>query len=1117
MPNSPVFRLGRPKDDAALTNGIRWDERIATASATATSTASATGAATAVDEAGQLAAWQSQVDPDSIGTFDKRLRWSGLNRADAVALLSVRPDESVTPDWWPALEAIRAACRSSAEGPAADEDWIANIDSVLPSAPVDDAGQVPFAHLLWPITHWAWTKLEARIDPACLIRVNSTARNDLRRALLVRLSDLSARAVTEDFTVDRTAGLAMMLRLGVLDASLSESRVAYVAYCRRNLADGLDHLLGEFPVLGRIIAVMCDQWGTNVIELLERLDSDRPQLRAHFGVDEQRALDHVTWGLSDPHRGGRSVAILTFGSDEASVAIVYKPKNIEIEQRYNHIVAEILGELGGSGEPSVRTLLGDGDYGYVSFVHHEPCAAERLPEFYRAAGRLLGILHLLGTTDCHYENLISRGPALHLIDAETLFEGSTVTIGSGEAVTSEDPLQASVLRIGMLPKWAIRTGLKPSDISALGVTSQSPAPTPFPGWRNVNTDAVIWASNDRTVPQPHSLPVEAGTPNPLGDHLEDLIAGFAELYECAMRPDTTALIIARIREFDGVRRRIVLRNTRTYDVLQERATSPKALRSALVRGFELDRLARSALLGEERPAIWEVFLAELHDMENLDIPYFDYPLGSLEIEGGGSTLPGILDQDGQTQAVERVQSLSIDDLAWQVRLIRGSTAARFSPAMAAPHTRDAQAAAPEPATSEPLTGTATDATDATALRETIEAASFPDRTGAPSWLTLLPVGDGGSDVLEFGLVDQGLYAGRVGIATFLSAADAPTPNQLDFAQSVLAPLVRVLTSPDEFERFRFLRDTGLGMSGTGGFLRAFAVLENTGLAHRVDFGTLTDSLITSITVEAVGKDRTLDFLGGAAGAIGAVARRHLRAPTDASQQALRLLADHLHHAQSPTTGTLTTAFQAGRPLTGLAHGASGIGLALIEAGVALDDDELVDAGARGLRYESEVFDYEEGNWPDFRDTVTSPSFMLGWCAGAPGIGLARIQALTSVPTHADAGQWREDIHAAARATILAPSSPVDHVCCGNLGRATFLREAGDWADEPTWVAAAAAIDMDVFDRAKESGRFRLTRYDLEPGPGSEASNPGLMQGLSGIGLYLKGVQSGSRDLLSLIV
>ena len=562
MPSSEAVTSAGPTDDAIRTHGIRWDERIATAQATAT--------VPAIDNDAQLAAWQAQVDPDAIGTFDKRLRWSGIDTADAVALLSARPDTSTTPEWWPDLAALRDACRSSAEGAELDEDWIAAIDSTLPPAPADDPEQVPFAHLIWPITLWAWTTLEAHIDPACMISVNSTARDDLRRALLVRLSHLVARAVTEDFTADRTAGRALMLRLGVPDAGLTESRVAYAAYCRRNLADGLDHLLGEFPVLGRIIAVMCDQWRVNVAELLERLDRDRPQLQAHFGIDEYAALDRVTWGLSDPHRGGRSVAILTFDSDEGPIEIVYKPKNIEIEQRYNHIVAEILAELGGSGEPAVRSLLGDDDYGYVSFVHHQPCATEQLPEFYGAAGRLLGILHLLGTTDCHYENLISRGTELHLIDAETLFEGSTVVIGSGEAVTREDPLQASVLRIAMLPTWTLRTGPKPLDISALGVRSQSPEAAASPGWRHVNTDAVIWASIDRRTPQPHSLPVEPGTPNPLGRHLEELIAGFVELYECAMRPETSARIITRIREFEGVRRRIVMRNTRTYAVLQAR-------------------------------------------------------------------------------------------------------------------------------------------------------------------------------------------------------------------------------------------------------------------------------------------------------------------------------------------------------------------------------------------------------------------------------------------------------------------------------------------------------------------------------------------------------------------
>ena len=1098
-----------PTDEAVLANGWRWDSRVASPT---------TSTVAAPDDDARLEAWRTQVDPDAIGTFDKRLRWSGLTTADAVALLAAHPDPSERPDWWPDLEALRAACRSSATGSVSDAEWFADLHTSLPPARPGEPVDVPFAHLMWPVVRWAWSTLEERIDRMHLTQVSDAARDDLRRALLVRLSQLVARAVTEDFTADRPAGESLMLRLGVPGVGRTDSQVAYSAYCRNNLADGLDHILGEFPVLGRILAVVCGQWRTNVMDLLQRVDRDRSRLQSVLGVDPVHALEQVRWGLSDPHRGGRSVAILSFGSDQDRVEIVYKPKDIEIEQRFNDTIADILADLGGSGEPLIRTLLGDEGYGYVSFVKQEPCPAEMYPDFYRSAGRLLAVLHLLGSTDCHFENLIARGPELHLIDAETLFEGRTVEIGSGESVTLEDPLQASVLRIGMLPTWTVQKNFKPIDISALGAGSRTAETVSVPGWRHINTDAVIWASTDIVAPQPPSLPVDVGTLNPLVDHVEDLVAGFVELYELAMQPDASARIVSRVREFAGVRRRLVPRNTRTYAVLQERATSSKALRSSLVRGYELDRLSRSALLGEDRPAIWEAFLAELHDLENLDIPYFDYPLGSLEIHGGGRELPGILEHDGLTQSVERIQSLSTLDLAWQVRLIRGALAARYVSAMAAPQSHGDAAGSREPAAERPAPHAPTSARfDVDSLRDLVESSNFPDRTGAPSWLTLLPVGAGGTDALQFGLVDSGLYAGRVGIAAFISSGESPSSQQVAFAQAVLAPLERVLTSPDTFECFRFLRDSGLGVSGTGGFLRAFEVLARTELANVIDFDSLVAILLASITAESVAKDHSLDVISGAAGAISSLTRRHDRMPTDESQRALRLLADHLRLAQQPTTGAWKPAFGASRPLTGLGHGASGNGLALIQAGVALADDDLVEAGARGLRYEADVFDEAEGNWPDFRDLKTGPAFMVGWCAGAPGIGLARIQALHAAPEHPDAGRWRQDVSAAARATIAATSSPVDHLCCGNLGRALFLREAGAWADEPGWVDSAAAIEYDVRDRAEISGLMRLTRYSLGSGPGSEAVAPGLMQGLSGAGLYLRSVETDSRDLMTLIM
>ncbi len=1109
MQHSADTRPHGPTDEAILANGWRWDSRIS---------APTTPTVAAANDDARLEAWRTQVDPDAIGTFEKRLQWSGLTTADAVALLTADPDPFERPYWWPDLEALRAACRSSAKGSASNSEWFAALDSSLPLPHEGELADLPFGHLMWPVVRWAWSTLEDRIDPAALVQVSAGARDDLRRALLERLSRLIARAVTEDFTAGRPAGESLMLRLGVPGVGPTDSQVAYSAYCRDNLGDGLEHILGEFPVLGRILSVVCAQWRANVTDLLKRVDRDRTRLHATLDVDPSSTLEQVRWGLSDPHRGGRSVAILSFGSDQDRVQIVYKPKDVQIEQRFNAILAVILAELDGSGEPFIRTLLGGDDYGYVSFVAHEPCPAEQYAQFYRNAGRLLAVLHLLGSTDCHLENLISRGPCIHLIDAETLFEGRTVEVGSSESVTGEDPLEASVLRIGMLPTWTIRNNLEPVDISALGASSRTSKTVNVPGWRHVNTDAVIWATTDIAAVQPQSLPVDMGDPNPLANHFDDLIAGFVELYELAMRPETSAKIVSGVNGFAGVRRRLVPRNTRTYALLQERATSPRTLRSALARGYELDRLARSALLSEERPAIWESFLAEIHDLENLDIPYFDYPLGSLEIDGGGRVLSGILEQDGLTQAIERIQSLSTTDLAWQVRLMRGALTARYVSAMAAPQMLGDEAAQSEPTADGSNSQATTPARfDVDSLRDLVESSSFPDRTGAPSWLTLQIIGEAGTDNTKFGLADMGLYAGRIGIAAFNSAGDSVSPHQLSFAREVLAPLERVLTSTDSFERFRFLRDAGLGMGGAGGFLRGFEVLARTGLAAVIDFESLVAILIASITVESVAKDRSFDVIGGAAGAVGSLARRHDLSPTDESQRALRLLAEHLRLAQQPATGAWKPSFGISRPLTGLGHGASGNGLALIQAGVALADDDLIEAGARGLRYEADVFDAAEGNWPDFREIRPGPAFMMGWCAGAPGIGLARIEALHATPRHPDAGRWRQDIHAAAKATIAATGSPVDHLCCGNLGRAAFLREAGAWADDPSWLDAAVAIELDVRERAELSGRIRLSRYSLGSDPGSEAVAPGLMQGLSGAGLYLQSVQTGSRDLMTLII
>ena len=66
-----------------------------------------------------------------------------------------------------------------------------------------------------------------------------------------------------------------------------------------------------------------------------------------------------------------------------------------------------------------------------------------------------------------------------------------------------------------------------------------------------------------------------------------------------------------------------------------------------------------------------------------------------------------------------------------------------------------------------------------------------------------------------------------------------------------------------------------------------------------------------------------------------------------------------------------------------------------------------------IAYERSTFVAEEANWPDYRTGAEErispdPRFMVAWCHGAPGIGLARIDSLQ----HMDDRETREEIQIA---------------------------------------------------------------------------------------------------------
>jgi lantibiotic modifying enzyme len=285
-----------------------------------------------------------------------------------------------------------------------------------------------------------------------------------------------------------------------------------------------------------------------------------------------------------------------------------------------------------------------------------------------------------------------------------------------------------------------------------------------------------------------------------------------------------------------------------------------------------------------------------------------------------------------------------------------------------------------------------------------------------------------------------------------------------------------------------------------------------------------DSLLASAraaaesAIETVPDEHPLDMVGGAAGAVcGLLAMSELCGDGRLVEEAIRL-GERLV-AAATTEGEkwswdparATGAAVSARALTGFAHGAAGMGLALLELYARTGRQAFLDGGLGAFAYEDGWFSPEEENWADVRTQDPpfapagasgdegAPGYMTAWCYGAPGIGLSRLRALALLPD--ERGTLAPRVEAAVRHTVRQldsrqQSAGADATLChGTAGLIELLVAAAEvLGDEAAREAAARAWDR-AFDQRRETGAWRT-------GVASGAHTPALMLGSAGIGYSL---------------
>ena len=947
---------------------------------------------------------------------------------------------------------------------------------------------IPFGELYKPVLEIARSRLEAAIscqqenvESAFADTLSTDAYRSLELSLIHRLAQVASRALLAEFNLVRPKGYEL-LALSPLSAEQLEERKYYDRFIESFTTSGYVPFFAKYPVIARLWSTLIIYWVEHVAEFVRRLREDTQDLSSVFGSDEPLGrVEALNAGISDPHHRGRSVILLKF---ECGVKVVYKPRSSGLDQAYADL-GSWLKERGAPFPIEGLVSLDKDTHGWVEFVEHAECKEENTARFFENAGALLALHYVLGTTDCHHENLIARGDRWQLIDLETLLHHESqwdpVGVGSPNAHLEHELLTESVLGLGILPQWQIVTGQNSvRDGSGLGSLIADADELRVPRWFGLGSDYIQIRTVREKEPRSNNLP-QAGdkVPSPY-EHQGSIQIGFEKTYQFLQRLAPELLSedspLAAMRKHHV---RFVFRDTMTYTLLSHRTLAPEYLKDGAARSIEIEALSRAFLQEDNKPVYWPLLEAEQHALENLDIPHFSARTDSVAIE----PLKRVrVDQFFTKSAFERMQknlrSMCDADLELQSKLIAGSF---YSHMATAPGDEGPQVPSRHHDTTDEPSLSFVE--HAFAISDQLQKDALIIEPTKAQWIGFEYV----ANVQRFRMTPMqwDLYSGRGGLALFFAALYRVTGEKTarGIVQSIVAPLLRLLERPG-FLDYLIRRMTVGGASGMGSIVYWLSQVAE--LADHPELYGAARQIALQVPIDRLESEKQLDVINGVAGWILGLYPMLKRDPDPRLIKSVAAAGQTLLTTQQPN-GAWPTA--AKHPPIGLAHGVAGCALALNRTFDLTADERFREAAKRASAFRIESFNEPQRNWPDWRPASIvdgRPAFVRNWCTGAAGICSANLD--------------NEDTQIDQALEIVSDEGSLDWSdapCCGNMGRVDALLEAGRRSKNEQLAREAGTIAKRVIGRATASGGYtsvcNVPRW---------VASPSFHQGLAGVGYTL---------------
>jgi type 2 lantibiotic biosynthesis protein LanM len=992
-------------------------------------------------------AWQRAFAPGDPPAFARRLAWDELDAEHVRAALVVRPVLE-PPRWTSWIVRMLEAARESVD------EWEARgeLSELNDIAPLPER---PFLEVWVPLLRCARTTFVELAGDA-LTPVALAARRDLERSLLDEIGAVAELALLQRFRQSS---------VGTPAAGTIPGRGRYRAFVGELLRGGLLAFFEEYPVLARQVAELAQSWAQVQGEMLRRLVSDRAAIVARLGVEwgEVVRLDPA---LSDRHDGGRRVVALELSS---GARLVYKPRDVRLEAALSALL-DWLAQRGVPGK--APRVLSRPDYGWVEFVTAGHFAArDQVEEYYRRAGALLSVAHVLRGRDLHNENVVASADGPVLIDGEALLDpvdpgDEEAHLGAPDDAASSD----SCLTTGFLSLVQLDGAGQPFDAGGLREARERVASRPRRVWHDLGTDDVHFREESALTPVLANGVMLRGVPQPPESYAREIVAGFAGAQR-ALAQHKEALLAddGPLAAFSAGATRVLFRPSDQYGALLHVLAAPRYQRDGVSRGIALDVINRVFAREGDRPRLWPLVADERRALERLDVPRFCVRVSETAlVSERGERVEGHYLVPGLQAVRRRIGGLNEDGLVRQIAAIEAALEPPAAPATALP---------------------ASDATEISEERGSVLYVAAAETLGRA---LLERARHGEDDGLLWPGVGPGwdLYQGHSGPLLLLAALASVSGRAewRDPARAALRALVRVSDAPHDTTGLAARVGIGAGLGSA-----IYALVWAGRLLGDSSASAAAERLARQLTPEKIAADRHFDVVDGAAGALLALLALHEDVGDAWILERARACGRRLVTAQVET-GEQRGAWPGpdGVSRAGFAHGVAGIVSSLARLYALTGEEQLAAAARRALRHERGLFNAADGNWPYVRPSGgTLP--MVAWCHGAPGVGLARAFSAALADEHFD-----EEIRTAMQTTAGAPRARFDHVCCGNLARAEALLTVGRGRSAGEWIAAAQEIATEVARRARAQG-WRGVRCS---GFANRVFRAGFFQGLAGIGYAL---------------